>query len=184
MLFRREPDLEHFEQLVREHQRAIYRVAYRLCGQHEEAEDLVQETLIEACESFPKVRVGTHFDRWVFRIMRNTFVDRVRRRPKIRLESLEGGVLDKSGELLVRQIVDLESAPDRDLLAQTLDGPIQDALDSLPPEFRLVVVLADIEGLTYEEVAGIVRCPVGTVRSRLHRGRAILKDRLKNYVRF
>jgi RNA polymerase sigma-70 factor (ECF subfamily) len=184
VLFRREPDVEQFEKLAREHQRAIYRVAYRLCGQHEEAEDLVQETRIEACESFSRFRIGTNFDRWVFRIMRNTFVDRIRRRPKVRIESLDSALLDKSGELLIRQFVDLESAPDRELLAETLDGPIQDALDALPPEFRLVVVLSDIEGLTYEEVAGIVGCPVGTVRSRLHRGRAILKDRLKSYVRF
>jgi RNA polymerase sigma-70 factor (ECF subfamily) len=69
-------------------------------------------------------------------------------------------------------------------MAQTLDEPIQNALEALPVEFRLVVVLADIEGLSYEEVARIAGCPVGTVRSRLHRGRAILKDKLKNYVRF
>jgi RNA polymerase sigma-70 factor (ECF subfamily) len=184
VLFRRGNDVDRFEALVREHQRAIYRVAYRLCGHSEEAEDLVQETLIEAYESFPRFRPGTNFDRWVFRIMRNTFIDRVRRKPKARIESLDSGLVDKSGELVLRELVDLESAPDSELLARTLDEPIQNALDALPPEFRLVVVLADVGGLSYEEVSRIAGCPVGTVRSRLHRGRAILKDKLKNYVRF
>lgn len=187
VLFRRDNDrenqVERFETLVREHQRAIYRVAHRLCGNPSEAEDLIQETLIEAFESFPRFRAGTNFDRWVFRIMRNTFIDSVRRRPKARLESLESGLLDKSGELMLREIVDFDSAPDTEIMARTLDEPVQNALDALPPEFKLVVILADIEGLSYEEVGRIAGCPVGTVRSRLHRGRAILKDKLKGYVR-
>lgn len=184
MLFRRENSADRFESLVREHQRPIYRVAYRLCGSAEEAEDLVQETLIEAFESFPRFREGTHFDRWVFRIMRNTFIDGVRRKPRAHIESLDTGILDKSGEMLAREIVDLASAPDTEMMARTLDEPVQNALDTLPPEFKLVVVLADIEGMSYEEVSRVAGCPVGTVRSRLHRGRAILKDKLKNYVRF
>lgn len=183
MLFRRSCDTTRFEILVRENQRAIYRVAYRLCGDPDEAEDLVQETLIEAYESFPRFREGTHFDRWVFRIMRNTFIDGVRRRPRIRPESLDSGLLDKSGEMLVREVVDVDSAPDASLLGRTLDEPIQLALDALPPEFRLVIVLSDIEGMSYEEVSRVAGCPIGTVRSRLHRGRAILKDKLKSYVR-
>jgi RNA polymerase sigma-70 factor (ECF subfamily) len=183
VIFRRDNDVERFEALVREHQRAIYRVAHRLCGNPTEAEDLIQETLIEAFESFPRFREGTNFDRWVFRIMRNTFIDSVRRRPKARLESLESGLLDKSGELMLREVVDADSAPDTEIMARTLDEPVQNALDALPPEFKIVVILADIEGLSYEEVSRIAGCPVGTVRSRLHRGRAILKDKLKGYVR-
>lgn len=184
MLFRRDNNTDRFEALVREHQRALYRVAYRLCGNADETEDLIQETLIEAYQSFPRFRQGTHFDRWVFRIMRNTFIDGVRRRPKARMESLDSGLLDKSGELLARDLIDIGSAPDTEIMARTLDEPIQNALEALPAEFRLVVVLADIEGLSYAEVSRIAGCPVGTVRSRLHRGRAILKDKLKNYVRF
>ncbi len=184
MTARRDNEIERFEALVREHQSAIYRVAYRLCGNQDETEDLVQETLIETFESFPRFRPGTHFDRWVFRIMRNTFIDGVRRRPRVRIESLDAGVPGAGGELQLREIVDLGSSPDAAMMAQTLDEPIQRALDALPEEFRLVVVLADIEGLSYEEVSEVAGCPIGTVRSRLHRGRAILKEKLKSYVRF
>ena len=184
MTARRDSSIDQFEKLVREHQNSIYRVAYRLCGTQDEAEDLIQETLIEAYESFPRFRRGTHFDRWVFRIMRNTFIDGVRRKPKVRIESLDTGAPGAEGESRAREIVDLGSAPDADLMAKTLDEPIQIALETLPEEFRLIVVLADIEGLSYEEVSEVAGCPIGTVRSRLHRGRAILKEKLKNYVRF
>jgi RNA polymerase sigma-70 factor, ECF subfamily len=182
-LWRADP-VARFEALVRVHEAAIYRVAYRLSGNREEAEDLIQETLLEAYEAFDKFASGTHFDRWVFRIMRNTYIDRVRRRPKARLESLDTGIDAGGGRTVLREIIDLGSRPEADLMARTLDGPIQEALEALPEEFRIVVILADIEELTYEEVSQVVGCPVGTVRSRLHRGRAILKDKLKKYVRF
>jgi RNA polymerase sigma-70 factor, ECF subfamily len=181
---RAENEEARFEALLREHHPAIFRVAFRLSGSREEAEDLVQETLIEAYEAFGRFSAGTHFDRWVFRIMRNTYIDRVRRRPKARIESLDAGSRSSDGQTRVREIIDLESAPDLELMASTLDGPIQEALDALPEEFRTVVILVDIESLSYEETSRIVGCPVGTVRSRLHRGRAILKDKLKKYVRF
>ncbi len=84
----------------------------------------------------------------------------------------------------MREIVDLSSAPDIELMARTLDGPIQEALQALPEEFRTVVILADIEDLSYEEISQTLGCPIGTVRSRLHRGRAILKEKLKRYARF
>ncbi len=183
-LRRSEEAVERFERLVQEHEASIYRVAYRLCGHRDEAEDLIQESLIEAFEAFDRFAVGTHFDRWVFRIMRNTYIDRVRRQPKARLESLDADIRTPSGETMARDIIDLASSPDTALMARTLDGPIQEALEALPQEFRMVVILADIEGLSYEEVSRVAGCPVGTVRSRLHRGRAILKEKLKRYVRF
>jgi RNA polymerase sigma-70 factor (ECF subfamily) len=180
----RQDAVSRFEALVRQHEADIYRVAYRLCGDRDEAEDLIQEALIEAFEAFPRFASGTHFDRWVFRIMRNTYIDRIRRRSKARVESLDAAITTVNGGRLIHEIVDLSGAPDIDLMARTLDGPIQEALESLPEEFRTVVILADIEEFSYEEVSRIVGCPVGTVRSRLHRGRAILKEKLKRYVRF
>ncbi len=181
----RRDEAARFEALVRQHQASLYRVAYRLCGNRDDAEDLIQETLLEAYEAFGRFTAGTHFDRWVFRIMRNTFIDKVRGRPKVRLESLDAPVCGGSeASKLVREIVDLSSAPDLELMARTLDGPIQDALQALPEEFRTVVILADIEQMSYEEISQTVGCPIGTVRSRLHRGRAILKEKLKSYARF
>src|SRR5262249_51775122 len=125
---------------------------------------------------------GTHFDRWVFRIMRNTYLDKVRAKPRVRLESLENGA--SSGEAAgSREIVDVRGGADCDLLARTLDGPIQEALQALPSEFRIVVILADIQEMSYEEIANTLQCPIGTVRSRLHRGRTILRNRLSAFVR-
>jgi RNA polymerase sigma-70 factor (ECF subfamily) len=171
-----------FEELVRRHEASIYRVAYRLTGNHEDAEDLVQEALLEAYESFARFKVGTYFDRWLFRILRNTYIDGMRARPKLALQSLDTAPLLEDGAQTTREIVDWSNHPETRVLATTLDEPIQQALMALPDQFRIVVVLSDIEGLSYEEVSQIVGCPVGTVRSRLHRGRLLLKTKLQAYV--
>lgn len=179
----RQSDAERFEHLVREHEAGIYRVAFRLCGNRDDTEDLVQETLLEAFRAFNRFRIGSHFDRWVYRIMRNTHIDRVRRKPKCRVESLDSNFATQTDAQCARDVPARHSEPDLRLMARTLDGPIQKALDDLPEDFKAVVILSDIEELTYEEISRIIGCPIGTVRSRLHRGRTILKDRLKCYAR-
>src|SRR5689334_6389272 len=92
-------DVSHalFEDLIRQHQASIYRVAYRLTGNHEDAEDLVQEALIEAYEAFGRFRAGTYFDRWLFRILRNTYIDGTRTRPKIAIQSLDAPLTNQEG---------------------------------------------------------------------------------------
>jgi RNA polymerase sigma-70 factor (ECF subfamily) len=171
-----------FEELVRRHATRIYRFAYRLTGNHEDAEDLVQEAMLEAYAAFNSFRPGTFFDRWILRILRNTYIDGARTRPKVTIQSLDCPSPEHRPPAAARDAVDWSNAPEVRLLAATLAEPIQDALLALPVDFRTVVVLTDIEGLTYDEVSRIVGCPVGTVRSRLHRGRALLKDRLANYL--
>ncbi len=175
-------DAARFEELVRQHEAAIQRAAYRLCGNREDAEDLVQEALLEAFSAFGRFTEGTHFERWVGRIMRNTYIDRVRARARARTEPLEVAFNQATGETVERHLVDPAAGPDAELMASTLDGPIQEALLSLPKEFRTVVILADIEELTYEAISRMLHVPIGTVRSRLHRGRAILKQKLCQYV--
>ena len=171
-----------FEDLIRQHQASIYRVAYRLTGNHEDAEDLVQEALIEAYEAFGKFRAGTYFDRWLFRILRNTYIDGTRARPKVTLHSLDAPLANEEGSPLSREVMDWSGHPETRMLASALDEPIQQALMSLPEDFRLVVVLSDMEGLSYEEVSRIAGCPVGTVRSRLHRARMLLKEKLRGVI--
>jgi RNA polymerase sigma-70 factor (ECF subfamily) len=168
-----------FEELVGRHEISIYRVAYRLTGNHEDAEDLIQEALLEAYKAFASFRPGTYFDRWLFRILRNTYIDGVRSRPRLTLQSLDAPLELERGAQVQREIVDVSAQPETKVLAAVLDEPIQQALMALPEEFRLVVVLSDIEGLSYEEVSQVAGCPVGTVRSRLHRGRMLLKERLR-----
>ena len=92
---------------------------------------------------------------------------------------MEAGIQTSGGQTVPREIIDVGSEPDAQIMARTLDGPIQEALEALPEEFRTVVILADIEELSYEEVSRVVGCPVGTVRSRIHRGRRLLRTALR-----
>jgi RNA polymerase sigma-70 factor (ECF subfamily) len=169
-----------FETLMLRHQDRIYRVAYRMTGNPDEAEDLVQEALLEAFQSFRRFQPGTHFDRWVYRIMSHTYIDRLRRKSRARIESLDQPLGDEEG--FVREIPDLSPTPEDRALSSETDRRVQDALQELPEDFRLAVVLCDLEGFSYEEIANMVKCPVGTVRSRIHRGRALLAQKLRPYV--
>ncbi len=173
--------LAAFEELLHRHLRNIHRVAYRLSGNADDAEDLVQEALVEAFRAFDRYQPGTYFDRWVYRIMTRTHIDRVRRRgrrPEMSLDTPVG----PSGDALVTLIGDTRDDPQQRTEVTDLDGPIQAALDGLPAEFRTAVVLADVEGLSYDEIAAAVGCPIGTVRSRLHRGRELLRQALQPYL--
>lgn len=169
--------LAAFEELVQRHQTQIYRVAYRLTGNHDDAEDLAQEAIVEAFRAFDRYQPGTYFDRWLYRIMSRTFIDMVRRRNRRPAVSLDAPI-GREGESLVMVVGDSSQDPQHLIEMVDLDGAIQAALDSLPQEFRTAVVLADIEGLAYDEVAAALRCPVGTVRSRLHRARQMLREAL------
>jgi RNA polymerase sigma-70 factor (ECF subfamily) len=172
-----------FEALVHQHRDQIYRVAYRLTGNYDEAQDLVQDALIEAYQAFGRFERGTHFDRWLYRIMANTNIDRVRRRRRLQMESLDAPVEREDGSRVEHEIADTTQDPVVHLLEGQLEEPLQRALDALPREFRSVVVLCDMEGLSYEEISGALHCPVGTVRSRLHRGRNLLRKMLAPHLR-
>jgi RNA polymerase sigma-70 factor, ECF subfamily len=172
--------LAAFEELLSSHLRSIYRVAYRLAGNADDAEDLMQEAVAEAFLAFDRYQPGTYFDRWVFRIMHRTHIDWIRRRGRRPEVSFDAPAAPE-GEPLLARLGDSGTDPQQLTETQDLDGPIQAALDSLPPEFRTVVVLADIEGLSYDEIAAAAACPVGTVRSRLHRAREALREALRPY---
>lgn len=169
--------LAAFEELVQRHQTQIYRVAYRLTGNHDDAEDLAQEAIVEAFRAFDRYEPGTYFDRWLYRIMSRTYIDTVRRRNRRPFVSLDAP-MSAEGDPLISVLGDSSQDPQQLTDTRDLDGAIQSALDRLPEEFRTAVILADIEGLSYDEVALAVRCPVGTVRSRLHRARQMLRAAL------
>lgn len=173
--------LAAFEELLQRHLRSIYRVAFRLTGNHDDAEDLAQEAIAEAFRAFDRYEPGTFFDRWLYRIMTRTHIDRVRRRARRPEVSLDAPV-GPDGDPLVTLIGDVRGDPQHLTEVTDLDGTIQAALDGLPEEFRTAVILADIEGLSYDEVAAAVGCPVGTVRSRLHRAREILRNALRPHL--
>lgn len=174
-------DVDLFARLMASHQDKLYRVAYRMTGHHEDAQDLMQDALLEAFRSFRRFQRGTYFEKWLFRIMTNTFIDRQRRKKRVgRVESLDAPVSGNSdeGQSSGREIPDWDSDPARAALRDVFNEPVQKALDGLQPEFRMVLILSDVEEYSYEEISEIMGTPVGTVRSRLHRARAAVKQKL------
>jgi RNA polymerase sigma factor (sigma-70 family) len=157
-----------WEEVARSHGRFIYTVAYRLTGNHDEAQDLVQEVLLRVRRGLASYRPGS-MEAWLSRITTNAFLDEVRRKKRRPLEvvpDLPDRVLGTEQEPL--DVLDTSRLPDH----------IQDALKALPIEFRSAVVLCDVVGLNYQEIAESLDVPVGTVRSRIHRGRAQLRAML------
>ena len=160
-----------WDELVRQHADRVYRLAYRLSGNQHDAEDLTQETFIRVFRSVQNYQPGT-FEGWLHRITTNLFLDMVRRRGRIRMEALP--------EDYERVPAD-EPNPEQIYHDSRLGPDLQAALDSLPPEFRAAVVLCDIEGLSYEEIGATLGVKLGTVRSRIHRGRQALRDYLARH---
>ncbi len=169
---------EEFETLRREHYNQLYAMAYRLTSNHDDAQDLLQQSLIEAYTAFDRFSSGTRFDRWVYRIMYHSFLDTVRRRPRFALLSLDAPWDETDGESAARDVADHRLGPEHEVLNGVLSEPLQRALDALPAEFRAVVELADMQELSYEGVARKLDCPIGTVRSRLHRARSMMRKTL------
>ena len=173
-----------FDNLVQRYHKQAYNIAYRLTGNHADAEDLTQEAFVRAFRFFGHYRRDLPFENWLYRIMSNLFVDELRRRPKAKIHSLDNPVAsgDLSGDNnAYLEIPDSRDSPERVVLHEELDEQIQKALNTLPPDFRTTVILADIEGMSYEEISETMRCSLGTVRSRLHRGRKMLRSRLAGF---
>jgi RNA polymerase sigma factor (sigma-70 family) len=157
-----------WEQVVREHSARVYRLAYRLSGNAQDAEDLTQDTFIRVFRSLADYTPGT-FEGWLHRITTNLFLDMVRRRQRIRFDALPDDA---------ERLPGTSPSPEQLYVDTHLDPQVQAALDALSPEFRAAVVLCDIEGLSYEEIAATLGIKVGTVRSRIHRGRVMLREAL------
>jgi RNA polymerase sigma-70 factor, ECF subfamily len=162
-------DVPSWEQIVEDHSARVYRLAYRLTGNAHDAEDLTQEVFVRVFRSLHTYTPGT-FEGWLHRITTNLFLDSARRKSRIRFDALP----DDADNRLPSSVV----SPDAAYLNQTFDADIEAALASLSPDFRAAVVLCDVEGLSYEEIADVLDLKMGTVRSRIHRGRAMLRSAL------
>jgi RNA polymerase sigma-70 factor (ECF subfamily) len=160
-----------WDDVVRTHSARVYRLAYRLTGNAHDAEDLTQDVFVRVFRSLSSYTPGT-FEGWLHRITTNLFLDRVRRAQRIRFDALGDDAPDR--------LAGREPSPAQAYDDRYLDSDIQAALDSLSPEFRAAVVLCDIEGLSYEEIAATLGVKLGTVRSRIHRGRAHLRAALEH----
>ena len=164
-------NLPTWEDIVRTHSTRVYRLAYRLTGNPHDAEDLTQEVFVRVFRSLSSYTPGT-FEGWLHRITTNLFLDSARRKQRIRFEGL--------ADEMAHRLAGSEPTPAQAFDDSHLDDDVQAALKALPPEYRAAVVLCDIEGFSYEEIAATLGVKLGTVRSRIHRGRAQLRSALEH----
>lgn len=163
------PGVPSWDEVVTQHSDRVFRLAYRLTGNRHDAEDLTQEVFVRVFRKLDSYTPGT-FEGWLHRVTTNLFLDQARRKQRIRFDAL-------SDERAAR-LTSPSPSPEVAMADQTFDDDIERALATLPPDFRAAVVLCDVEGLTYEEIAEIMDAKLGTVRSRIHRGRAMLRTAL------
>lgn len=176
MLFRRgNPQRERFERLAESCFSSVYGTALRLTRDSEDAQDLAQEALVRAYEAFDRFD-GRNFKAWILRILTNLYINRYRRNQRV------GGIASLDEETVAEPAAPVEEAPDRQVFDHLLGSEVEAALAQVPEVFRLAVVLSDLEGLSYDEIAEVTEAPVGTVRSRIARGRAILRRELLSYA--
>ncbi|MHB9040860.1 MAG: sigma-70 family RNA polymerase sigma factor [Melioribacteraceae bacterium] len=170
-----------FEKEAIPHMDAIYNYALRMTGDEDDADDLVQETFMKAFRFFDKFEKGTNCKAWLFRIMKNSFINDYRKNTKepnkVDYDDVQNFYENiKSDEVETKHY-------ELDAFSDLLDDDISEAIEKLPEDFRTVIILNDIEGFTYEEIADFVDIPVGTVRSRLHRARKMLYVQLFDYAK-
>lgn len=158
-----------WDEVVANHSAKVFRLAYRLTGNKFDAEDLTQEVFVRVFKSLANFKPGT-LDGWLHRITTNLFLDQARRKQRIRFDALS--------EDATARLAGNDPGPERTFEFNNLDLDIAAALEALPPDFRAAVVLCDMEGLSYDEVAHALGIKLGTVRSRIHRGRAMLRESL------
>ena len=173
-------ELDSFNRLVLAYQDLVYAQAYRMMGESEAAEDATQEAFISAFRNIHSYRGGS-FRAWLLRIVTNACYDELRRRQRRPTTPLEPTDAEEEEIESPRWLADTGESPEERAERKDLDRAIQNCLEGLPPEFRTVVVLVDVQGFDYYEAADVIRKPVGTVKSRLSRARLRLRDCLQGW---
>jgi RNA polymerase sigma-70 factor (ECF subfamily) len=182
MLSRRKRRNE-FEHLALPHLDALYGAAYRMTRNPRDAEDLVQETMLRAYRFWDTFQKDSNCKAWLFRILTNTFINTYQKSKRTRevLDAAQAEQRATDGVLVHEQAL-TQRDPEELLIDRAMSDDVVRALESLPADFRVAVVLCDVEGFSYKEIAEIMECPVGTVMSRLHRGRRLLQKALHDFA--
>ena len=173
-----------FEEVALPYLNALFNLALNLTRNPKDAEDLVQETYLRAYRFFDSFKQGTHIKAWLFRILRNTFINRYRA-AKVRPEEVELDKIEQAYERVVDKQYLQENqpaSPEQWVMDGVLDGEVQEAISAIPEEYRTVVLLALVQEMSYKEIADLLSIPLGTVMSRLHRGRKLLQAKLFEYA--
>lgn len=172
------PLRDEFAQEALQHLDSMYAAALRLTRSEADADDLVQDAFLKAYRFYDHFEPGTNLRAWLLRILTNTFINKYRRTTRER-KVLDGDEAEPVGDgVMSRAAMRALHDPDGDAMRALVTGEIQKALDDLPDDYRLMIVLADVEELSYKEIADIVGCPIGTVMSRLHRARKQMQAKL------
>ncbi len=170
-------DIDAFEELVARYERKVYTIAYRYMGNPEDASDLAQETFLKVFKSIDKFRGESSFSTWIYRITANICKDELRKIKRKPQTSLDQEIWLDEGSV-IRQVVDEKPTPDEAFEQKELWNYLQDLIANLSPEYRMVIVLRDINGYSYEEIAQITETSLGTVKSRLNRARKALSEQI------
>ena len=177
-----QPSAWDFQSVVVPYVDALYNTALRMTRNPQDAEDLVQETYLKAYKYYDKFTEGTNLKAWLFRILKNTFINNYRKKqqepPKNAFDEIE----DAFEKHISSEAGGRIPSPEENALEDVLDDEVQHAMDSLPDDYRMVVVLADLEDFSYQEISQILDIPVGTVMSRLYRARRRLESEMLHYA--
>lgn len=171
---------DDFQEEIIPHLDAMYNFALRLTSDPNDAEDLVQDTIVKAFRFFSSYEKGTNAKAWLFRILKNSYINNYRKKSK-QPSQVDYDEVSSFYETIRADRTDTSDLEDR-MFRELIDDDISNALEKLPEDFRTVVLLCDVEGFTYEEIANMLDVPIGTIRSRLHRGRNLLKAQLIDYA--
>lgn len=171
---------QDFNREVIPHLDALYNFALRLTSDPNDAEDLVQDTIVKAYRFFNSYEKGTNAKAWLFRILKNSYINTYRKNSK-KPQEVDYDEISTFYETIRAERTETSDLEDK-MFRELIDDDLANALDAIPEDFRTVVLLCDVEEFTYEEISNMLDVPIGTIRSRLHRGRNLLKDQLFEYA--
>lgn len=170
-------DIDAFEQLILRYEKRIYAIAYKYMGQHEDASDMAQEALLKAYQSIGSFRGDAAFGTWLGKITANRCLDELRKRKNIQLTSLEDTLELEEGSVK-KELESPAATPEEHAMQQETAQYMQRLIDEMKEEYRIVIILRELEGYSYEEIADTLSCSLGTVKSRISRARIYLKERI------